>query len=64
MAIHKCVAEQYLRSVPADGLPLIGSTIFAGYGSAAGQVSDNNPKSLFGTKYDGVYLVKVLWNGG
>ena len=64
MAIHKCVAEQYLRRVHDDGLPLIGSTIFAGYGSAAGQVSDNNPKSLFGTKYDGVYLVKVLWNGG
>ena len=61
--MDKCVAQQYLRSVSADGLPLIGSTIFAGYGSAAGQVSDNDPKSLFGTKYDGVYFVKVLWNG-
>ena len=63
MAMDKWVAEQYLGSVSADGLPLIGSTIFAGYGSAAGQVSDNDPKSLFGTKYDGVYFVKVLWNG-
>jgi hypothetical protein len=71
MAMDKSVAEQYLGIITyqshADGLPLIGSTIFAGYGSAAGQVSDNDlvhdPKSLFGTKYDGVYLVKVLWNG-